>query len=104
MPFSFAQTFCVVYHHMKPCKREDLAQIKARCDRLDKENMLISKQLQDLKNKEAKFDATLAAHLIERKWYLNVLENIKAVAKNEPELSQIEEILERSRDDIILDE
>lgn len=74
-------------------KRESQGEIQARIDRLRAENELISKQINDLKGKEGKFDATLAARLIEREWYLKVLENISTVTENEPKLEKVKEIL-----------
>lgn len=60
---------------------------------LKEENVQLQKQIQEKKDSLNSFNDKLAPYLIEKNYYLQVLENISKVVDIEPSLSEIQKIL-----------
>lgn len=58
------------------------------------ENLRLAKQIAEKKRSLSSFDDKLAPWLIEKNYYLQVLENISKVVEIEPKLKEIQEILD----------
>ncbi|OHT12811.1 hypothetical protein TRFO_17284 [Tritrichomonas foetus] len=76
-------------------------QTQALIDHLKDDSVKLFDQIVIKKESMSKFDDKLAALLVERNWYLRVLENLAEVAEREPELSRIQSYLEATPEELI---